>query len=242
MALLLFTDFGAADLYVGQVETVLDRFAPGVRVINLLNEAPRFDVRASAHLLAALSRQVSRGHVLLAIVDPGVGGPRDGVVVRVDGRSYVGPDNGLLSVVWARGTVKAAWRIARWAEGAAVSFHGRDVFAPMAAAVATGEFPNDTVEPLASLQVQLGGDDLAEIIYVDHYGNAMTGLRGEGLPTDRALRARDQTIPHARVFADARPGQAFWYVNSLGLVEIAMPAADAAGVLGLRIGQAVSWD
>jgi S-adenosylmethionine hydrolase len=90
--------------------------------------------------------------------------------------------------------------------------------------------------------VQLGGDDLAEIIYVDHYGNAMTGLRGEGLPTDRALRARDQTIPHARVFADARPGQAFWYVNSLGLVEIAMPAADAAGVLGLRIGQAVSWD
>ena len=241
MALLLFTDFGAADLYVGQIETVLDRHAPGVRVINLLNEAPCFNVAASAHLLAATARTVPRGHVFLAIVDPGVGAARDGIVVRVDGRTFVGPDNGLLSIVWSRGTMKSAWRITEWADGVSVSFHGRDVFAPMAAAVVTGEFPNENVESIGAPQVMLPGTDLAQIVYVDHYGNAFTGLRGDGLPTNRTLRVRWIDIRHARVFADAEPGRAFWYVNSMGLVEIAIPAASAAEMLGLRVGQTVEW-
>ena len=241
MALLLFTDFGAADLYVGQIETVLDRYAPGVRVVNLLNEAPCFNVAASAHLLAAMARTVPRGHVFLAIVDPGVGGSRDGIVVRVDGRTFVGPDNGLLSIVWSRGTMKSAWRITEWPDGASVSFHGRDVFAPMAAAVVTGEFPNENVKSIGAPQISLPGADLAEIVYVDHYGNAFTGLRGDALPTNRSLRIRRIEVRHARVFADAEPGHAFWYVNSLGLVEIAIPAASAAEMLGLRVGQAVEW-
>ncbi len=241
MALLMFTDFGDADLYVGQIETVLDRYAPGARVINLLNEAPCFNVAASAHLLAAMARMVPRGHVFLAIVDPGVGAARDGIVVRVDGRSYVGPDNGLLSVVWSRGTVKSAWRITAWPDNAAVSFHGRDVFAPMAAAVVTGEFPNENVKSITAPQALLPSDDLAEIIYVDHYGNAFTGLRGEGLSTDRSLRIRRMDFRHARVFADADPGRGFWYVNSLGLVEVAIPANSAAKMLGLRVSQPVEW-
>jgi S-adenosylmethionine hydrolase len=241
MALMLFTDFGAADLYVGQVESVLDRYAPGVRVVNLLNEAPSFDVKASAHLLAALSKQVARGHVFLALVDPGVGGDRDGIVVRADGRSFIGPDNGLLSVLWARATVKNAWRITGWSSGAAISFHGRDVFAPVAAAVATGEFPNENVAQISAPKVLLPGEDLAEIVYVDHYGNAFTGLRGEGLETDRKLCIRRMEIAHARVFAEASAGQTFWYTNSIGLVEIAMPGASAAKMLGLRVGQPVAW-
>jgi len=241
LALLLFTDFGASDLYVGQVEAVLDRYAPGVRVINLLNEAPCFNVKASAHLLAALSKQVPRGHVFLTVVDPGVGGTREGLVVRVDGRSYVGPDNGLLSVLWARGTVKSAWRITTWPTEAAISFQGRDVFAPIAAAVVTGEFPNENVKQIPAPGILLPGEDLAEIVYVDHYGNAFTGLRGEALATDRLLRVRRMEIPHARVFSEAPPGQAFWFVNSIGLVEIAMPGVSAARMLGLRVGQPLEW-
>ena len=224
MAILRFTDFGASDLYVGQVETVLDRYAPGVRVISLLNEAPLFDVKASAHLLAALASSVPRGHVFLAVVDPGVGTKREGIVARIDGRSFVGPDNGLLSVLWQRSTMRSAWQITSHTPSASVSFHGRDVFAPLAAAVVTGEFPNETVTSVPSPQVLLPGDDLAEIIYVDHYGNAFTGLRGNGLPEDRELCLRRMRIPHARVFGEAEPQKAFWYVNSLGLVEIAMPA------------------
>jgi S-adenosylmethionine hydrolase len=241
MALLLFSDFGAADLYSGQVETVLDRYAPGVRVINLLNEAPRFDVTASAHLLAALAQRVPRGHVFIAVVDPGVGTRRPGLVARIDGRTFVGPDNGLLSVLWARATQRSAWHIIAHPPGVSVSFHGRDVFAPMAAAVVTGEFPNENVQAVAAPEVLLPGDDLAQVIYLDHYGNAFTGLRGAGLPESRILGVADRRVPHARVFGDAPRGEPFWFVNSLGLVEIAMPMDDAARTLGLRIGTPVAW-
>ena len=79
------------------------------------------------------------------------------------------------------------------------------------------------------------------MIYVDHYGNAFTGLRGTGLPESRTLLVADRQVLHARVFGDAPTGEPFWFVNSLGLVEIAMPMADAARVLGLRIGAPVAW-
>jgi hypothetical protein len=241
MAILLFTDFGASDLYVGQVETVLDRYSPGVRVISLLNEAPAFNVRASAHLLAALAPQVPRGHVFLTVVDPGVGTERRGMVIRVDGRSYVGPDNGLLSVLWARGTVKSAWHITAHPPGVSVSFHGRDVFAPMAASVVTGEFPNENVKSIPAPSVLLPAEDLAEIIYTDHYGNAFTGLRSSEADESRVLLVGQERLPHARVFGDAPRGRAFWYVNSLGLVEVAMPGDSAARMLGIRVGDPVQW-
>src|SRR4249920_34498 len=128
MAIILFTDFGADDLYVGQVEAMLDRYAPGVRVIHLLHEAPPFNVRAAAHLLAALARGLP-GHVFLGVVDPGVGSDRGAVVLRADGSWYVGPDNGLFAVIAARAASKSVWRIAGHPPGASPSFHGRDVFA-----------------------------------------------------------------------------------------------------------------
>lgn len=241
MAIMLFTDFGASDLYVGQVKAVLDCYAPGVRVIDLLNEAPMFDPRASAHLLAALVRRVPRGTVVLGVVDPGVGGERDAVVLRADGRWYVGPDNGLFSVVSGRASTRTLWRVTAPPPGASVSFHGRDLFAPLAAAVATDDFPNESVEQATRLRVVLPHDDLAEVIYVDHYGNAFTGLRAEGVPHGARLAVGATSIGHARVFGDVPRDTAFWYENSLGLVEIAVSGANAAKRLGLGVGAPVGW-
>ena len=241
MQIFLFTDFGAADLYVGQLEAVLDQRAPGVRVIHLLHEAPRFDVKASAHLLAALVQSLPRDRVIVGVVDPGVGSDRGEVVLSADGRWYVGPDNGLFSVVAARASHRAVWRITGHPPGVSASFHGRDVFAPMAAAIAIGAFPNDYVSPADDLAVKLGGDDLAEIIYLDHYGNAWTGLRAGHRPPGRALRAAGREIPHTRVFAEAPPGTAFWYENSSGLIEIAVNRGSAAAALGLAVGNPVAW-
>lgn len=242
MAIFLFTDFGASDPYVGQVEAVLDRQAPGVRVIHLLNEAPRFAVEASAHILAALvPRATAAGDVVVGVVDPGVGTARGAVVVHADGRWYVGPDNGLFSVAAARASNRETWSIIREPAGAAPSFHGRDVFAPIAAAVAAGRFPDAALAPADGLEVSLDADDLAEIVYVDHYGNAWTGLRADGVPHGRALRAAGREIRHARVFADVPAGAAFWYENSSGLVEIAVNRGSAGTALGLGIGDRVSW-
>jgi S-adenosylmethionine hydrolase len=241
MALVLFTDFGATDLYVGQMEAVLERDAPGVRVIHLLHEAPRFNPRASAHLLAALVTRMPAGHVYVAVVDPGVGSERAAVAVHADGNWFVGPDNGLLSVIAARATSCLLWRIVREPAGIAVSFHGRDLFAPLAATIARGEFPDESVALSATLNVALGPDDLAEIAYVDHYGNAVTGIRAREVPKARRFIVGGSEIGHGRVFSAVAPGAILWYENSVGLVEIAVNGGSAAAALGLSVGTPVRW-
>jgi len=241
VAIVLFTDFGAGDLYVGQVEAVLDAYAPGVRVIHLLHEAPAYDVKAAAHLLAALATGLPGRHVFIGVVDPGVGTDRGAVVVRADDHWYVGPDNGLFSVVAARAASKSVWRITGDPPGVSPSFHGRDIFAPLAAAIATGGLPDASVTPADDLSVQLDAADLAEVIYIDHYGNAWTGLRAAGLPHSRTLAVGGQELRYAQVFGAVRAGAPFWYENSSGLVEIAINRGSAANELGLAVGMPVAW-
>ena len=242
MAIVLFTDFGAGDIYVGQVKAVLQRLAPGVAVIDLLHDAPAFDARAGAHLLAALAGCFAEDSVFLAVVDPGVGGMRDAVVVQAGGRWYVGPDNGLLSVVAARAQKSAFRRIVWRPQPLSASFHGRDLFAPIAAALAAqGELPDAWFERTAGLNVDFGGGDLSEIIYLDHYGNAHTGIRAGGIARKTLLLAGARRLPYARVFSEAVEGEAFWYENSQGLVEIALNRGSAARLLGLKIGDSLTW-
>ena len=241
MAIVLFSDFGSNDLYVGQVEAVLDRYAPGVRVIHLLHDAPPFRIEASAHLLAALSQKVPKGHVFMGVVDPGVGSDRAAVVMRADGRWFVGPDNGLFSVIAARATARQFWQIASATARLAPSFHGRDLFAPIAAAVATDDFPNSNVKPVAALHVNLGADDLSQVVYIDHYGNAFTGVRAVNVAPAASIRIAGRTVPHARVFSAVAPGAAIWYENSIGLVELAVNQGSAAQAFGLAVGDAVSF-
>ena len=240
MAIVLFTDFGTADIYVGQVKAVLLEHAPGQSVIDLLNDAPAFNIRASAHLLAACARRLPPQAVVLAVVDPGVGSERDAVVVQAGERYFVGPDNGLLSVHASRAGEARCWSIVRQPKDASASFHGRDVFAPVAAAIAAGQWPAAWLAAKPRLAVDFGPDDAAEIIYIDHYGNACTGLRTSGGDRNAKLCIGGRVLAWRRTFSDAAAGDPFWYENSLGLVEIAFNGASAAALLGLRIGDAVA--
>ena len=242
MAIVLFTDFGSGDLYVGQVKAALQRLAPGMSVIDLLHDAPAFNVRASAHLLAAMVGCFAEGSVFLTVVDPGVGGARNALVVCADDRWYVGPDNGLLSVIWARAAKGDCWRIVWRPKQLSASFHGRDLFAPVAATLAVqGGLPKGWFEDVGTLDVEFGGDDLPEIIYVDHYGNAHTGIRASGIPREALLAVGERRLSYARVFSEMAAGEAFWYENSQGLVEIAVSCGSAARLLGLKIGDAMAW-
>ena len=242
MAIVLFTDFGSGDLYVGQVKAALQRLAPGMSVIDLLHDAPAFNVRASAHLLAAMVGCFAEGSVFLTVVDPGVGGARNALVVCADDRWYVCPDNGLLSVIWARAAKGDCWRIVWRPEQLSASFHGRDLFAPVAATLAVqGGLPKGWFEDVGTLDVEFGGDDLPEIIYVDHYGNAHTGIRASGIPREALLALGERRLSYARVFSKMAAGEAFWYENSQGLVEIAVNCGSAARLLGLKIGDAMAW-
>ena len=120
------------------------------------------------------------------------------------------------------------------------SFHGRDLFAPVVAALARGDAPQTCGTKVQALEIEIGPDDLAEIIYIDHYGNAMTGLRAADVSTQKRLVVRGHELAYRRVFGEAARGESFWYANSLGLVEIAANEASAAGLLGLAIGDAVA--
>lgn len=206
-------------------------------VIDALHEAPAFSIEPAAHLLFSVASEYPAGSVFLAVVDPGVGGRRDAIVVQADGRRFVGPDNGLLSVLWARSRSRKCWRIAWRPARLTSSFHGRDLFAPVAAALATRRIPRTWLARKKEPEVRLGGDDLARIIYIDHYGNAVTGLRD--FRTQWGLRAGGRTLAYASTFEAARGP--FWYENSMGLVEIAAPRRSAAKLLGLHIGSRVAW-
>lgn len=236
----LFTDFGSRGPYLGQVKAVLHAQAPGVPIIDLLNEVPDYNPHAGAHLLAALAARVPLPAVFLAVVDPGVGTPRDGVALQAGGAWFVGPDNGLLSVLAGRQAGVRVWRIFWQPADAAPTFHGRDIFAPIAAALARGEFPAERLAEKTRLDVEFDIADLARILYIDHYGNAWTGLRADGCPPGTRLQAGAVELARAETFADVGRGEPFWHANSAGLVEIAVNRGDAAGQLGLRVGDLVT--
>lgn len=238
--LVLFTDYGWTDPYVGQVKAVLAHEAPAVPVVDLLHGAPDFNAHAGAQLLDALCRSYPEGSVFFCVVDPGVGGPRQAAVVEADGRWYVGPDNGLLSIVAARASRLRTWQIVWRPEKLSDTFHGRDLFAPIAAWIAAGRVPEDKLKPIGQLEVQFDAADLPRVIYLDHYGNAWTGLRGGLMTGEAALEVKGRALPYCRTFAEAGKGEAFWHVNSAGLVEIAANRASAAELLGLKVGDKVN--
>lgn len=241
MNIVLYTDFGSADVYLGQVKSVLHRLAPQANVIDLANDLPPFNIRAAAYLLDALKDAFGEGCVFLCVVDPGVGTVRGTVVLEADGRRYVGPDNGLLSVVEARASAarlsRIVWRPAQMSD----SFHGRDLFAPVAARIAAANLPADHLQPLPALATTFGADDLEQVIYIDHYGNVCTGIRSAHARDEGLLMARAHRIPGARVYGAVPPGEPLWYRNSHGLVEIAVNGGSAAQTLGLQVGDRVNW-
>ncbi len=238
--IVLFTDFGLEGPYVGQMKAVLYRDAPGVAVIDLFSDAPPHRARAAAYLLAAYAPEFPLDAVFLAVVDPGVGSKeRRAVVVRADGRWYVGPDNGLLNVVSMRARAVCWWEVTWRPARLSASFHGRDLFAPVAAQLASGKSPPGTpVESPAGMSEDWP-EDLAEVVYVDHFGNAMTGLRASGVAPDSVLHAGDHALRAARTFSDVSPGEAFWYENANGLVEIAVNQGRADAQLGIAPGDAI---
>lgn len=237
--IVLFTDFGTRDPYVGQVKARIHEVAPAQQLVDLLHEAPDYNTHAGAHLIAAFAPTFPPGTVFLCVVDPGVGTDRDGVVVMAGGRWFVGPDNGLLSVAAARNNDSMVWRISWVPQTVSVTFHGRDIFAVIAALIAKGEFPEDKLQSKSGLHVEFDSGDLPRVIYVDHYGNAWTGQRGAGIPAGTRVVAGSAEFRHAETFGAVGKGEGFWFTNSVGLIELAINRGSAADKLGLKVGDSV---
>jgi S-adenosylmethionine hydrolase len=237
----LFSDFGLSGPYTGQMLAVLHQLAPEAAAISLFADAPPGQPKPAAYLLAAYAGWFPAGTIFLCVVDPGVGGTRRAVVAEADGKLYVGPDNGLFDLALRRAADARLWEISWRPPTLSPSFHGRDLFASVAARLARGETLATLARPVADRSAERGWpDDLAEIVYIDHYGNALTGLRGSQIPAPARLAAGGCSIDPAAVFSAVPLGEAFWYVNSNGLAEIAVNRGRANEALGLTVGSAVA--
>tara|TARA_R110000868_G_scaffold198480_1_gene444907 strand:+ start:690 stop:1454 length:765 start_codon:yes stop_codon:yes gene_type:complete len=241
--LVLFTDFGFQGPYVGQMKAVLHGRAPGIPVVDLMHDAPPFDPQSSAYLLAALTGYLAPGSVVLAVVDPGVGTDRRALVVEADGRWLIGPDNGLFALTVRRARAARAWEITWRPDKLSASFHGRDLFAPVAAEIAAGGsfagLPKGREIALQEVDRPEWPDEFERIVYVDGFGNAISGIRAENLSPNHRIVVHNVEIKGEKTFASVPPDTLFWYANSSGLVEIACNRGRADRRLGLSVGTGV---
>ncbi len=235
--ILLFTDFGLDGPYHGQMKAAIHALAPDVPVIDLVADLAPYEPKAAGYLLPALVESFPDGSVFVCVVDPGVGGPRRPLVQRSRKRWFVGPDNGLLDPETTRDPKAERWEITWRPERAlSTSFHGRDQFAPVAAMLAAGRSPakigcRKLDEPPPGIP-----PDWPRIVYLDRFGNAVSGTRAATMSRDAVLSIRGHKVPRAETFSDVGPGQPFWYENSSGLVEIAVNRGFADEDLGLDVG------
>lgn len=237
----LFTDFGWNGPYVGQMKTVLATCEPDMAVIDLMHDVPVFDIRAGAYLLASLAPHLPQGAVVAGVVDPGVGSDRRALAIHADGRWYIGPDNGLFEIVMRRSKQVDCFEIGWCPAKLSASFHGRDLFAPVAAMLSRGDRPDFRSLDIAQITRDDWPDDWPCVIYVDRFGNLMTGVRAQQVSQHSKCDANGRHLTKLRTFSDAQKGQAFWYENALGLVEIAVNQGNASEILGLQGGAAVSF-
>lgn len=253
----LTTDFGAGGRYVAQMKGVLYSQAPAATVIDLSHGVPPQDVRAGARLLEEVTPWWPEGTVHLAVIDPGVGTERAIVAVEALGQRFVGPDNGLFG--WLADRVDSVVALSRErlsVAGDSCTFHGRDLMAPAAAALATGTPPAELGTPHGELlRLEPDGEPVTEgdritgrVVEVDHYGNLITNVPAESLgdaPRDERLRitlGEHETFGLWRTYGEQPPQTLVALVGSGGLVELAIVNGSAAQMLAAHVGDAVSLD
>jgi S-adenosylmethionine hydrolase len=199
----IFTDFGVRGPYLGQMHAVLAERAPGVPVVDVFPDLPAFNRKAAAYLLPAYSQYLPLAAVCLCVVDPGVGSDRRPVAVKADGRWYVGPDNGIFSILVRRARRVEVLLLRAAPQRLSATFHGRDLFAPVAAQLARGDAPDAVGVACEALVSPDWPAELAEVVYMDSYGNALTGLRAATLGHEAELAVAGRVCRFRRTFADA---------------------------------------
>ncbi len=254
----LLTDFGTADGFVGEVKGELLTRAPDALPVDIGHDIPPGDIMAASWALERIWDRFPEGTIHLAVIDPGGGGPRRGVIARIGGRWYVGPDNGTVTRVLvhheaeevrvleaderpppASGTERPTSR----------TFHGRDVFAPAAARLASGESPavlgteanpDDLVTFAIPRPVHHGDSVRGSVTHIDRFGNIVTDIPGRSLGPSALIEIGGEVISGVRsTYASVEPGQVVALIGSTGMLEISVRDGNAAERLTVGRGHTV---
>ena len=257
MIVTLLTDFGLDDYYVAAMKGVILSRCSQVRLVDISHGIAPQNLLSAAYVLLGAYQQFPAGTVHLGVVDPGVGSSRRGLILRTDRYLFVGPDNGLFSLVTPE--LAEAFEIQPSVYLPATvsnTFHGRDIFAPVAAALAAGVQPEELGSPIrdpkrfATLSQITRATIKSQIIHLDRFGNAVTGIErrhpgSELLPSSFSLRAGAADIHlQKRFYAEEPvvPGEPFLIWGSLNFLEISVTNGSAAELLNLSCGQEVTLE
>jgi len=247
----LLTDFGTDDYFVGAMKGVILSVNPNAELIDITHDIPPHDIHAAAFTLLACYRSFAHGTIHVAVVDPGVGSKRRPLLAVAGRQFFIGPDNGILSYVLDNEPDQAIFHITAekfFRKPVSATFHGRDVFAPVAAALSTG-LPADSFGPkiddpvkLSALKPVVGsnGKVSGRIIHIDQFGNCVTNIERSSLSGKKpvSVMVKGKRVEAFREFygeagADKRPF-AIW--GSAGFLEVSARNRSAAKVLGLKRG------
>lgn len=247
----LLTDFGTADGFVGEVKGEILTHAPLASVVDVAHDLSPGDILAASWVLEQVWDRFPEETIHLAVVDPGGGGPRRGIIARVANRWYVGPDNGTLTRVLDRFGIQEARQLEEHVPGKERSrtFHGRDVFAPAAARLASGEEPAMLGAELASEMlsrldlprpVHNGGRVRGSVTHVDRFGNLVTDIPGRSLGPSALIEIGGEVISGIRsTYASVDSGQVVALIGSTGMLEVSVRDGNAAERLDVERGNAV---
>ena len=253
----LLTDFGTRDAFVGVMKGVILARCPQAALVDLTHEVPAFDILGASFVLQSAVPFFPRGTVHLAVVDPGVGGPRRALAARIAGQLFVAPDNGLLSYPLARGRLEALHLISKEAyrlKPVSATFHGRDVFAPAAGYLAAGlemERLGPAVEdpvrlPILEPRVDAGGGLVGQVVWIDGFGNCITNIDRKAVEAMRSPSGRLQALlgvhrfPLVQYFDEASLDGEAAVFGSSGYLELFSRRDDLASRLAIRSGTNVT--
>jgi S-adenosylmethionine hydrolase len=251
----LTTDFGLLDAYVGSMKGVILSIHPHVRIVDITHELPAHRILPAACLLREACPRFPPGSVHVAVVDPGVGGQRTPLLLKIDDRFYIGPDNGMFGLLMSDLPLQGAWRLERqehFLHPVSNTFHGRDIFAPVAAHLAAGT-PPDAFGSAASDPSSLSlpahheetGTLRGQVMWIDRFGNCITNLtdrvvsRWASGTSFTVLTAPKRIAGISTNYESTPEGEALALINSMGYLEVACNEARADSVLGLREGDPV---
>lgn len=253
----LLTDFGTADYFVGAMKGVILTINPDAALVDITHEIPPQNILSGAFTLSAVYKNFPEGTIHVAVVDPGVGSNRRAIVAFAHNQYFVGPDNGLFSFIYEEESVRVfhATNEDYFQKPVSNTFHGRDIFAPLAAALSKGVHPEklgpeitDFVR-LPNLKPNLVGERTLEasIIHIDHFGNCITNLTRRDITDEMIARGLTLTINGRKItslrrfFAEETdaPSSLFAIWGSAGYLEIASNRSSAAEILRARTGEKI---
>ena len=238
----LTTDLGYEDHYVGVMKGVILRMNPKAIIVDICHNVRKHNIRHASYILHSIIDYFENGiHVF--VVDPGVGTKRKGIVAKLDNGYYVGPDNGILTLVEER--VKEVYEITL--EGKSKTFHGRDLFAPMAAYIASGNMNymkkvDDFIKYDIQKPERKKNKITGEIIHIDHFGNIITNIPSEMIGKPKRMVLYGMKLDFKESYGFAKKGELITLINSENFLEIAINQGEANKILSFNVGDKIEME